>query len=94
MNSSYDHNDKYSSEYIDLASERVGGRAINCSDEWFASCSNLVKPGRGYLKKVTLSIPVNGWMDGSHAEAIPAVGVLIQMKTVTGVRFALAYRVL
>ena len=63
MNSTQDHNDKYSSEYIDLASERVGGRAIKCSDEWFANCSNLVKPGRGVFKEGYF-VDTGQWMDG------------------------------
>jgi allantoicase len=63
MNSNQDHNNQYSSEYIDLASERVGGRAINCSDEWFASCSNLVKPGRGVFKEGYF-VDTGQWMDG------------------------------
>jgi hypothetical protein len=40
-----------SSRYINLLAERVGGRAIDCSDQWFASCDNLVKPGRGVFKE-------------------------------------------
>ena len=63
MNSTQDHNDKYSSKYIDLASERVGGRAIKCSDEWFANCSNLVKPGRGVFKEGYF-VDTGQWMDG------------------------------
>ena len=63
MNSTQDHNDKYSSKYIDLASERVGGRAINSSDEWFANCSNLVKPGRGVFKEGYF-VDAGQWMDG------------------------------
>jgi len=63
MNSNQDHNNQYSSEYIDLASEQVGGRAINCSDEWFANCSNLVKPGRGVFKEGYF-VDTGQWMDG------------------------------
>ena len=32
---------------IDLASERLGGRAIAANDEFFAPKENLLKPGRG-----------------------------------------------
>ena len=63
MNNNQDHDDKYSSKYIDLASERVGGRAIKCSDEWFANCSNLVKPGRGVFKEGYF-VDSGQWMDG------------------------------
>ena len=55
--------DRYSSKYIDLVSERVGGRAIACSDEWFAECDNLVKPGRGVFKQGHF-VATGQWMDG------------------------------
>jgi allantoicase len=32
---------------IDLAAERIGGRALSASDEFFAEKENLLKPGRG-----------------------------------------------
>lgn len=55
--------DTYSSRYIDLLSERVGGRAIACSDEWFAECDNLVKSGRGVFKEGHF-VATGQWMDG------------------------------
>ncbi|WP_339670921.1 allantoicase [Dasania marina] len=55
--------DRYASQYIDLVSERVGGRAIACSDEWFAECDNLVKPGRGVFKQGHF-VATGQWMDG------------------------------
>ena len=42
-----DTDERLSSQYIDLLSERLGGRAIQTSDEWFAPAENLLKPGRG-----------------------------------------------
>jgi len=33
--------------YIDLASERLGGKALLANDEFFAEKENLLKPGRG-----------------------------------------------
>ena len=33
----------FTSNYINLLSEKVGGRSLGCSDEWFADASNLVK---------------------------------------------------
>ena len=51
MNNNQTLSDNSFSQYIDLASEKVGGRAIDCSDEWFANCSNLVKKGRGEFKE-------------------------------------------
>jgi allantoicase len=31
----------------DLAAERLGGKALLCSDDFFAEKENLIKPGRG-----------------------------------------------
>lgn len=57
------YDDRFSSRYIDLLGERVGGRAIACSDQWFAECDNLVKPGRGVFK-AGLFVATGQWMDG------------------------------
>ena len=45
LSSEYKSDDRFSSIYIDLLSERLGGRAIACSDEWFAGAENMLKPG-------------------------------------------------
>jgi allantoicase len=55
--------DHYASRFIDLLSERVGGRALSCSDQWFAECSNLVKAGRGVFKQGHF-VDTGQWMDG------------------------------
>ena len=34
---------RFAARYIDLLNEKVGGKALACSDEWFAECANLVK---------------------------------------------------
>ena len=48
---------------IDLVSERIGGRALSASDEFFAEKENLLKPGRGVFidDKYT---DRGKWMDG------------------------------
>ena len=48
---------------IDLASERLGGKALQCSDDFFAEKENLLKPGRGIFipDKYT---DRGKWMDG------------------------------
>ena len=50
-------------ELTDLASERVGGKALLANDEFFAEKENLLKPGRGVFipEKFT---PRGKWMDG------------------------------
>lgn len=53
----------FASDYIDLLSEKLGGKALSCSDEWFATCANLVKPGRG-VSKPGYFVDTGQWMDG------------------------------
>ncbi len=50
-------------ELIDLAAERVGGRALFANDDFFAEKENLLKPGRGIFlaDKYTER---GKWMDG------------------------------
>lgn len=48
---------------IDLASERLGGKALVCSDDFFAEKENLLKPGRGIF--IADKYTDRGkWMDG------------------------------
>lgn len=48
---------------IDLASEKLGGEVFSCSDDFFASMHNLIKPGRGIF--IEDKYTENGkWMDG------------------------------
>ncbi len=50
-------------QYVDLASERVGGEAIACSDDFFAEMENLLKTGRGIF--IDDKYTERGkWMDG------------------------------
>ena len=48
---------------VDLAAGELGGRALGCSDDFFAGMENLVKPGRGVFlpDKYTER---GKWMDG------------------------------
>ena len=56
----------------DLASERLGGKALLCSDDFFAEKENLLKPGRGIFipEKYT---DRGKWMDGweSRRKRVP-----------------------
>ena len=48
---------------VDLASERVGGETLSCSDDFFAGMENLLKPGRGIF--IDGKFTDRGkWMDG------------------------------
>ena len=52
-----------STAYIDLASERIGGETLQCSDDFFAEMENLLKPGRGIF--IDDKYTERGkWMDG------------------------------
>jgi allantoicase len=57
---------------IDLASERLGGKAISCSDDFFAPMENLLKPGRGIFI-VDKYTEFGKWMDGweSRRKRVP-----------------------
>lgn len=49
--------------FIDLASEKIGGQALTCSDEFFAEKENLLKEGRGIF--IPDKFTERGkWMDG------------------------------
>jgi allantoicase len=48
---------------IDLAAERVGGKALIASDEFFAAKENLLKPGRGVFMPGEYT-DRGKWMDG------------------------------
>ncbi|MDA9563156.1 allantoicase [Flavobacteriales bacterium] len=50
-------------QFIDLAAEKLGGKTIACSDDFFAGMENLIKPGRGIF--IEDKYTENGkWMDG------------------------------
>lgn len=54
---------KLKTHCVDLASERVGGETLACSDDFFAGMENLIKPGRGIF--IDDKFTDRGkWMDG------------------------------
>lgn len=56
----------------DLAAERLGGKALSCSDDFFAEKENLLKPGRGIF--IADKYTDRGkWMDGweSRRKRVP-----------------------
>lgn len=48
---------------VDLAAESLGGRALACSDDFFAGMENLIKPGRGVFIEDKYT-ERGKWMDG------------------------------
>ena len=56
----------------DLAAERLGGKTLACSDDFFAKMENLIKPGRGIF--IADKYTDRGkWMDGweSRRKRVP-----------------------
>lgn len=54
---------KLKTHCVDLASERVGGETLSCSDDFFAEMENLLKVGRGIF--IDDKFTDRGkWMDG------------------------------
>lgn len=54
---------RFEQGYVDLASRRLGGQTLACTDDFFAEMENLLKPGRGVFidDKYT---DRGKWMDG------------------------------
>src|SRR3954468_305969 len=74
------------SELIDLAGERLGGRALWATDEFFAEKENLLKPGRGVF--IPERYTENGkWMDGweSRRKRVPGHDVCLLRLGLPGV---------
>jgi allantoicase len=54
---------KLKTHCVDLASDRVGGETLSCSDDFFAEMENLIKSGRGIF--IDDKFTDRGkWMDG------------------------------
>ena len=54
---------KLKTQCVDLASDRVGGETLSCSDDFFAEMENLLKAGRGVF--IDDKFTDRGkWMDG------------------------------
>jgi allantoicase len=71
---------------LDLAAERLGGKAIVCSDDFFAEKENLLKPGRGIF--IADKYTDRGkWMDGweSRRKRVPGHDWCILKLGATGV---------
>ena len=54
---------QFAALYTDLLNERFGGKALACSDEWFAECANLVLNSAPVFKEGHF-VPTGQWMDG------------------------------
>jgi allantoicase len=73
----------YFTKLIDLAAERLGGKALLCSDDFFAEKENLIKPGRGIFipDKYTSR---GKWMDGWESRRKRTLGhdwCIVQLAT-------------
>lgn len=63
MNDNQTNGSMFSQRYVDLASKRLGGETLQCSDDFFAEMENLLKPGRGIFIEDKFT-DRGKWMDG------------------------------
>ncbi|KYQ89571.1 allantoicase [Tieghemostelium lacteum] len=54
---------KFVNEYAELLSDKVGGRVLGCSDQWFAPCVNLIKHSAP-IWDAEKFVDTGKWMDG------------------------------
>lgn len=58
-----EHDDKFSSKWVNLAEERLGTKVLFATDDFFAEKENLIKPGRGIFIEDKFT-DHGKWMDG------------------------------
>ena len=63
MTFTQDHDDKFSSKWVNLAEERLGSKVLFSTDDFFAEKENLIKPGRGIFIEDKFT-DHGKWMDG------------------------------
>jgi len=66
------HDNRFSSQYLNLAEERLGSVVLATTDDFFAEKENIIKPGRGIF--IPEKFTDDGkWMDGweSRRKRIP-----------------------
>lgn len=51
------------SKYTDVVGEKVGGKVLSFSDEWFAAAENLIKP-KAPIRDATRFVHAGAWYDG------------------------------
>ena len=72
-------------QLTDLIGERLGGKVLACSDDFFAEAENLIKPGRGVF--IADKFTERGkWMDGweSRRKRVPGNDWVIIALAVSG----------
>ncbi|MBK24890.1 MAG: allantoicase [Halobacteriovorax sp.] len=63
MTFTQEHDDKFSSKWVNLAEERLGAKVLFATDDFFAEKENLIKPGRGIFIEDKFT-DHGKWMDG------------------------------
>ena len=78
---------QFTTDFVDLAAERVGGETLACSDDFFAEMENLLKAGRGIF--IDDKYTERGkWMEDSAPTHLPcADGAADRRKDAFGVVF-------
>ncbi|CAN3354674.1 allantoicase [Diutina catenulata] len=54
---------KVVNQYTNVIGSAVGGKVLDCSDEFFAEAANLIKPGKA-VQDLTKFVPTGKWFDG------------------------------
>lgn len=55
--------DKIVAQYTDVIGEKLGGKVLKFSDEWFAEAANLIKP-KAPIFDANKFVPAGKWYDG------------------------------
>ncbi len=63
MTFTQEHDDRFSSKWVNLAEERLGAKVLFATDDFFAEKENLIKPGRGIFIEDKFT-DHGKWMDG------------------------------
>lgn len=61
--SAEEFHEKVVSHYTDVIGEKLGGKVLSFSDEWFAAAENLIKP-KAPIRDATKFVFAGAWYDG------------------------------
>ena len=58
------------SKFTDVIGEKLGGKILSYSDQWFADAENLIKPKPQLETQLDLPMLVPGMMDGKQEDTM------------------------
>lgn len=69
--------EKIVTQYTDVIGEKLGGKVLKFSDEWFAEAENLIKP-KAPIFDANKFVPAGKWYDGwKHVDTIPKKRIML-----------------